>query len=138
MEWRQPSNAYNIVRDWNKAQGMTHVSDEYIQLRRDLNIRHISVENSSERPIGVAIATYFQGPIPDIQFILQGGEIKDVGVNSFGGPMQFIHILDPITRKPVGTPGDLRTDCSSFVLRDGVNKWFVHNFKKSGFKGSGY
>lgn len=135
MDWITPSNAYNIVRDWNKAQGMTHPSDEHIQIRRDIDIRRISVENSSERSISVAIMPYYDGPLPDPQFTLKGGEIKNVGVNLFDGPMQYIHILDPITKKPVGKPYALRHDANSFVLRDGVNMWLVQPFKTYGFRG---
>jgi hypothetical protein len=135
MDWITPSNSYNIVRDWNKAQGMTHPSDEHIQIRRDLDIRRIAVENSSERSISIAIMPYYDGPVPNAQFTLKGGEIKNVGVNLFDGPMQYIHILDPITKKPVGHPYALRHDANSFVLRDGVNLWFIQSFKTYGYRG---
>jgi hypothetical protein len=132
--WRQPYNDYSITRDWNQTQGYTHPSDEHIQIRADINVRHVSIENSSERPIGVAITTYYQGPLPNIQFVLNGGELKSVGINTIGGPMQFIHILDPQTKMPVGSPTAFRTDCNSFVLRDGLNKWYVQFFKTTGFR----
>ena len=132
--WRQPSQAYSIVRDWNKLQGMTHVSDEHIQIRRDLDARHVSIENSGERAVGVAIATYIDfSPIPKLQMILKPGEIKDVGINTIGGPMQYIHILDPTTQKHLGYPTSFRTDSNQFVLRDGLNSWFVQAFKKPGY-----
>lgn len=133
MDWITPSNAYNIVRDWNKTQGMTHPSDEHIQIRRDIDTRRVSVENSSQRKISIAIMPYGQGPIPSPQFTLNGGEIKNVGVNTHDGPMQYIHIIDPITKKIVGSPYALRTDSNSFVLRDGINKWFIQAFKTYGY-----
>jgi len=135
MDWITPSNSYNIVRDWNKVQGMTHPSDETAQIRRDINTRRISVENSSERTISVAIVPYYQGPLPIAQATLVGGRIINVGVNLPDGPMQYIHVLDPKTRKPVGAPYALRHDANSFVLRDGVNKWWVQAFQATGFKG---
>jgi hypothetical protein len=135
MDWITPSNAYNIVRDWNKLQGFTHPSDEHIQIRRDIDTRRISVENSSERSISISIMPYYQGPLPVAQFTLIGGEIKNVGVNLPDGPMQYIHILDPKTKKPVGQPYALRHDCNAFVLRDGINKWQISAFQMTGFRG---
>jgi hypothetical protein len=133
LGWFDPSKATNIVRDWNKLQGFSSATDEHIMIRRDINVRHVSIENSSERPVGVAITTYMGGPLPPRQFILQGGEVKDIGINSIGQAMQYIHLLDLETKLHVGMPQPLRTDCQSFVLRDGLNGWFIHNFKKSCF-----
>ena len=133
MEWRDPSKACNIVRDWNMAQGFSHATDEHIQIRRDINIRHVSVENSSQRPIGIAITTFYGGPIdsvPKLQFILGPGEVKDIGINSIGSPMQFINPLDPVNGKRVGKPYPFQTDSQQFVLRDGTENWFVQAFKR--------
>jgi hypothetical protein len=135
MDWITPSNSYNIVRDWNKVQGMTHPSDEHAQIRRDIDVRRISVENSSERSISIAIMPYYQGPIPNPQFTLSGGEIKNIAVNLPDGPLQYIHIIDPISKGIVGKPFGLRTDSNSFVLRDGLNMWFVQAFKTYGYRG---
>lgn len=135
MDWITSSNTYNIVRDWNKLQGMTHPSDEHIQIRRDIDTRRVSVENSSDRDIAIAIMPYYQGPIPNPQFMLRGGEIKNIAVNNVDGPIQYIHLIDPISRKIIGKPGVLRTDSNSFVLRDGINMWFVQAFKTYGYRG---
>lgn len=132
MDWYKPKYAYNIVRDFNKDQGTTNPSDLNIQMWRDLNVRYITVENSSERPVSVAIATYLcGGPTPVPQMTLGPGEIRHVAINDTTGPAQFIHIIDPETRKAVGSPTVLRTDANQFVLRDGINKWFVTPFRRS-------
>jgi hypothetical protein len=136
MDWRDPSKAYNIVRDWDMAQGFGDPSDEIVYIRRDLDIRHISIENSGERLIAIAITTYPQGgPVPKPNFVLRGGGVKHVGVNTIGGPMQYIWMLDPVNGKCVGYPFPLRTDTNQFVLRDGLNLWWVQAFQSSGFKG---
>jgi hypothetical protein len=135
VDFYNPRKYYSIVRDWNLAQGMTHPSDEHVQIRRDLNIRRVSIENSSTRQIGIAIVPYPSDPIPDIQYVLAGGEVKNLGINTVDGPMQFLHLLDPITKERVGSTGCFRTDCQSFVLRDGLQKWYIHYFKSAGFKG---
>lgn len=135
MDARDPANAYNITRSWNEAQGFTNVADEITLIRRDINIRHVSIENSSpDNSVGIAITTYFEGPIPKIQFVLGCGQIKSVGINTIGGPMQFLWILD-LKGCPLGPPKDFRTDCNQFVLRQGLNKWFVQTFQNVGYKG---
>jgi hypothetical protein len=136
MDWRKPGNAYNIVRDWNKAQGYSDPSDEIVYIRRDIDIRRVSIQNSSERAIGVAITAYPpDGPLPKPQFMLRGGGVKNLGINTMGGPMQWVWMLDPTTKKMVGEPAPFRTDSNEFVLRDGINKWWVDAFHSAGFKG---
>ena len=133
MDWSKPATAYSIVRDWNKAQGYSDVSDEVAYIRRDINIRHICIENSSERPFGIALATYKGHPLPEIQFILRGGQTRDVGVNTIEGPLQYIYIYDPLNNKLLGEPAALRSNAQSYVIRDGVNKVWINYFKTAGF-----
>ncbi len=117
---------HNIIRDLNKVQGITHISDLSVQIRRDINTRPISIQNSSNRPIGVAIQSYLSGPTPEILFIMNGGEIKNIAINSKGGPAQVIWLLDVQTGKAVSKPTVLKTVSNAFVLRDGINKWWVN------------
>lgn len=133
-KWRLPSTACNIVRDWDKAQGFTHPTDEHIQIRRDINIRRVSLENSSLRPIGIGITSYFGDPLPKAQFYLAPGEVRSIGINSIGSPMQYINLLDPGNGKLVGEPAPFRTDANTFVLRDGENKWWVQAFQTTAFR----
>jgi len=119
---------YSRVVDYNKIQGCTHPTDLSYQILRDPNVRLISVQNSGTRPVGIAIMSYLSGPNPPILFSLAGGEIKQLGINSQGGPPQYIHLLDLETKKLVGAPTILRRDANDFVLRDGVNKWWVQPF----------
>lgn len=136
MQWREPSRAYNIVRDWNMAQGFADPSDEISYIKRDIDIRRVTVENSGERAIAIGITAYPpSGPVPKPNFILKGGEIKDLGINTIGGPMQYIWLLDPVNGKVVGNPAPFRTDCNQFVVRDGLNLFWVQAFQSSGFKG---
>jgi hypothetical protein len=128
-------NKYSKVRDWNKLQGFSHPSDEIIQIRRDLNHRYVSIENSSTNPVGIAITTFYCSDItPKIDFVMKGGEIRHVGINTIDGPMQFIHFLDIKTGKPVGSPTSFRTDSNSFVLREGTSGWFTQTFYSSSFR----
>jgi len=125
----------NTITEWNKLQGYTNATDESFQIRRNINQRHVTIENSSPRPIGVAITTFCCGEeTPKLQFVLEGGQIKHLGINSPGEDTQYIYLLDPITQKKVGLQTALRTDANSFVLRDGLQGWFVHFFKHAPYR----
>jgi len=125
----------NQVRDYNVAQGTSHPSDLTHQIIRDYNIRYVTVENSSTEPIGVAITgSQLMEQTPPVNFTLAGGEIRHIGINTIGSPMQFIHIIDLETRRHVGDPYPFRTDANQFVLRDGINKWFVQAFKRPSYR----
>jgi hypothetical protein len=135
MEYYEPKNAYNNIADWTRLQGYTHPTDAHIVPRRDLNFRYVTVENSSFRPIGIGIATYAcGGSTPQMVSVLQPGEIKHLGINTVGGPMQFLYLLDPVTQKEVGHPSDFRTDANEFVLRDGLQNWYVQSFKRPTYR----
>lgn len=134
MEWRQVGKEANVVRDYNKSNGYSHCTDSHIQIVRDIDLRRVSLENSSVRPIGIAITSYYGDPLPPVGFILAPGEVKAVGINSQGSSMQFINILDPVTGLRVGSPAPFRTDCNTFVLRDGQNAWFTQAFQTTAFR----
>jgi len=121
---------YNIVRDYSQAQGYTHPTDAHVQIPRDVGLRYVSIENSSMRPVSFAITPYISGPTPPILATLAGSEIRDIGINSHGGPPQFLWLLDPFSGKLVGEPVILQSNSNQFVLRDGVNKWWVHFFSR--------
>ena len=124
---------HNIVRDYDKAQGTTHPTDLSYQIIRDYGIRYITIQNSATRPVAFAITPYLSGPTPPILATLAAGEIKHLGINSQGGPPQYIWILDVQTKMPVGAPTCLRRDANDFVLRDGMNKWWVQFFKRPSY-----
>lgn len=124
---------HNIVRSTIESQGVTHPADLSYQILRDYNVRPVSIENSSPRPIGVSITTYLSGPVPDILFVLPGGRNKFIDINSHGDYPQYLWILDVQTGKPVGSTYPLRSDANSFVLRDGLNKWWVNAFRQASY-----
>ncbi len=124
---------HNIVREYNKSQGTTHPADLSYQILRDYNVRYITVENSSLRNIGIAVTSYLSGPAPTILRYLKGGEIIHLGINSQGSYPQFLWILDPETKRPVGTPENIKSNSNSLVLRDGVNKWWIQYFKRPSY-----
>jgi hypothetical protein len=137
INFKVPVNKFNpsISRDYNIAQGVTHPSDLAPQIIRDINLRYITIENSSvDNAIGIAIAnSYEMNPRPPIKFSLAPGEIRHIGVNTIGEQMQYIHMIDLISKNHVGDPYALRTDANQFVLRDGINKWWVQPFHRPSY-----
>ena len=123
----------NIVRDYDKSQGTTHPTDLSYQIIRDYNLRYITVQNSSPRPVAFAITTYLNGPTPPILATLAGGEIKHLGINTQGGPPQYIWLLGVQTSLPTGPPTPLRSDANDFVIRDGMNMQWVQAFVRPSF-----
>lgn len=124
----------NIVRDYNVAQGVTHPSDLTIQPIRDINMRYVTIENSSLNSISISITeSPDMNPVPPINFRLIGGEIRHLGINTIGEQMQYIHMIDTVTNKHVGSPAPFRTDSNQFVLRDGINKWWVSCFHRPSY-----
>lgn len=137
INFKVPVQRFNpsIAREYNVAQGVTHPSDLAPQIIRDINIRYITVENSStDNAIGISIAnSYKMNPVPPIKFSLSPGEIKHIGINSPGEQLQWLHMIDLVSKTHVGDPYALRTDGNQFVLRDGINKWWVHTFKRPSY-----
>lgn len=125
----------SIVRDYNVAQGVTHPSDLTIHPIRDINMRYVTIENSSPHTrVGIAIADWWHPhPMPPKNFELSPGEIRHIGINTFGQRMQYIHILDIYTGKHIGQPFPFVTNANSFVLREGINMWWVDTFKRPSY-----
>lgn len=123
-----PKSDYSKVRDWNKVQGFGSATDDSVQIRRDLNHRYVTIENSSPNPVGIGITTYYCGENPKLDFVLKGGQIINLAINTIDGPMQFIHFVDIKTGKPTGSPTSFRTDSNQFVLRQGMSGWFVQTY----------
>lgn len=123
-----------IVRDYNKVQGCSNPTDLTTQIVRDINVRYVTVENSSPHSIGVAVMPYVSGPTPPIRFLLHGGEIKHLAINSQGDDPQAIWLIDPKTKRLAGDPTLFHRHVNSFVLRDGVNKWWVQFFSRPSYR----
>ena len=122
----------NQFYDTNKLQGVTHPFDTSIP--RDLNTRWVSIENSSLRPIGIAIVNYYSGPTPVMTKLMRPGEVFNASINTVDMPDQFIHILNPDNGLPVSYPTILDRMSNQFVLRDGLNLWFVQKYRRSSYK----
>lgn len=169
----------NKVLDYSKLQGVINPSDLNQRPPRDINSRYITIENSSNRSIGVGIETFLTREIylppvlptpelsppqqttiatvnanvdatanptkinatisikkepelrPRIDFIIRPHEIKYLGVNTNDAPGQFIYIIDITSGVIVGPPQFIERTVNQFVLREGINSWWVQKFHKT-------
>lgn len=131
-----PAPEPNYVFDYNQLQGTHHPSDLSLQIIRDIRYRYVTVQNSSNRPVGVGVTTYYSGDVPAIRFIAYPGESRHLGINSHDDPPQFLWPLDPHTGLQVGPPQIFARDANDFVLRDGLNGWFVQRFVRPSYRAS--
>ncbi len=129
----QPHLANNVL-DYNKLQGTNNPTDLSIQILRDTNYRYITIQNSSYRPVGIGITTYYTGTVPSIRFIVEPGLTRYLGINSQGEPAQYVWPLDPETGRQVGNPSILSAMSNDFVLRDGINGWNVQKFTRPSYR----
>ena len=135
LNYQQKPNPPNNVLDYNKLQGTKNPTDLSIQILRDPNYRYITLQNSSYRPVGIGITTYYTGTVPSIRFILEPGLTRYLGINSQGEAAQYIWTLDPETGNQVGNPNILSAISNDFILRDGINGgWNVQNFSRPSYR----
>ena len=128
---------YNTVRNLNTNQGVIHISDLSQQILRDINTRSIGIQNSSIIPIGISITNYFEDKYPPkIMFTMGPRESKHLSINSQGSTDQFIHIFDINTNKYLGPPSIIDRYSNEFVLRQGLNKWFITPYRFPSYRAS--
>ena len=126
----------NKVKDYPLLQAVKNPADLSIQIRRDLNTRYITIENSSLRnTVGVYLSvTDVMEERPEAMFWLAPGEIRHLGVNPMNTVDQFIHLINPETGRECGQPMVLRHNANQFVLRDALNSWYVAPFKRIDYR----
>ena len=132
--YQQKSPPPNNVLDYNKLQGTQNPTDLSTQILRDPNYRYITLQNSSYRPVGIGITTYYTGTVPSVRFILEPGLTRYLGINSQGEAAQYVWLLDPETGNQVGSPQILSAASNDFVVRDGINGWTVQNFTRPSYR----
>src|SRR6187551_2141273 len=106
----------NIFRDWNTLQGFNHVSDEMSYIRREIGTRKISIENSGDSPVGIAVTSDIDISTPKTKKILRPTETFQAGINSVGEPVQYLWLINPITGNRLSHPLPIRTDCNQYVI----------------------
>lgn len=126
----------NTVMDYAKLQGVENPADNLYRIPRSINYRYVTVENSSCRGVLVGISNSLD-PLdttyPMKQFYIQPLETKHLGINEMGSPFdQFLHILHPEKKTPVGESAIFARDGNCFTLRDGEDTWWVQKMSRTG------
>lgn len=127
---------HNVVVDFNKLQGVAHPADLFY-IPRSLNSRYITVENGSCKYVSIVIDTNVNQTNEvknEMMFTLRPLETKFLGINASGEQAQFIHIYNPQTKKLIGDPEILGRDTNSFVIREGINKYWIQRFSRPGYR----
>lgn len=117
-----PTNEYfpfNTVKDLEQLEGTGDIGT--ISLRKNVDVRHISVENSTPFVVGIAITNSRYGIPPPILYWANPGEVRNLAVNSACGPsgQQFLWIFSPFTKLPSNDPHPLSYHANQFVIRSG-------------------
>jgi hypothetical protein len=144
MDRYKSLSSKNTVKDYNVVQGTSHPSDLMVYPHRDYNFRYVTVENSSkDSNIGVCISESFDLFSRDgseintnPSFYLSPGGQRHLSINSIGERMQYIHLIDTVTSLHVGSPHPFITSANSFVLREGMNGWFVQDYYRPSYRAS--
>ena len=126
----------NAVYDWNRLQGVHNGADLHHQILRDIDHRHITIENSSEHNVGIAITTYMFGDTPAVHFVSPPGDVRHIGINSHGDTTQYMWVLHPVTGKKLGPPQVLDRMSNEFVVRYGMNVVFVQKYYRPSYSAS--
>lgn len=125
----------NIVKDYNMLQGFSDVSENAYTIQRDINTRCISVENSSPMSkVGIAIVNVLTHDLPPVMKVIEPRDTLYLAINPPECTPQYLWILHPVTGKQLGTPIILETNSNQFVLREGLNNWFVQRYKRAVFR----
>jgi hypothetical protein len=156
-----PPDPVNVVVDWLKLQNFSDPGEEAYVQRRNLNTRKIELQHSGTKPVLIKITSDpktvvswselslpwsprfprgmdYQTPngktFPGTKFILQPGTSRFLAINSYDGPIQYMHILDPISENSIGLPMETRHNAQIFVLREGIQGYFFQTFGSTGYE----
>ena len=119
----------NTVKDYRILQNEQDPGN--VSLPININSKHIRLENNSMKPVLVYITTAgnsFGECAPTYskmgfkpQFLLLGGQVRDLGVNMPDEKPQFIWLFDPITGILLNSPHIIRRQANQFVIIEGVH-----------------
>lgn len=117
----------NVVKDWANYQGYYYPTSD--QIRRYLDVRRVTIENSGGTTVVAAIFTNPRQSANTVTVALKPRETRVLGMNTRDDPVQFVVAVDPKTRRDIGTVREIPSDATNLVFREGINGWFVQSFK---------
>lgn len=122
----------NIVKDYRTLENQQDPG--MVSLRQNINTRHIRIENSSTKDVLIGINTYSDYRYrPKPQFLLRGGEVRDLAINMPGQISQWIWMYSPITGRVLGDPHITKWFANTYVIREGENRFWLSEFNNRGY-----
>lgn len=119
----------NRVKMWRTLQGWQGGREPF---RRSLDVRYGRIENSGKSRVGVAINLYMRDApacrATKPSFYLNPGEVIELGLNTVSAPAQTLWLFDE-KGALVNTPHLMKNNVNTFVLRQGMNLWYVQDYK---------
>lgn len=119
----------NRVKMWRTLQGW---HGGRAPRRRVLDVRYARIENAGRHRVGVAINIYWHDApacrVTKPSFFLEPGETIELGLNLNTGPAQTLWLFDE-QGNLVNTPHLIKNNVNQLVLREGMNLWFVQDYK---------
>ena len=126
----------NIVREYNKVQGTTHPSDLSGQIIRDINVRYITLQNTLSQKVAFIIKNSEQlesaESLSGDWFVIEGSQTLHLAINPHGSTAQYLLLADPTIQTPkiMSNAIYLRSNANDFVIRGGINRWWVDFFAR--------
>ena len=121
----------NIVKDFDKLQG--HRDFGRVPIRYNINVKRVRIGNNNREPVLVAIHTLRYGKPPKPQFILEGGQSRNFGVNPSGDYHQFVWLFDHKTGQVVNDPHTIHRHVNNLVLNKGLNRWWIMDYRQPSY-----
>lgn len=129
-----PFPNFNIVKDYRVLENQQDPGQ--VAIRQNVNTKHIRIENNSKKDLLVGLNLYHDFPHrPKPQFLLRGGEVRDLAINMPGEAQQFLWYYSPDTLRVLGDPHPLRWNINTFAINEGQNRFWVMDFYHKGYRG---
>jgi hypothetical protein len=124
----------NITKDYQMLEN--HPDPGQVTLRQNVNVKHLRIENNSDKPVDVAITTFQyadEDTYPKPLFRIEPKAVKDLGVNPPGGPTQFIWLFDIDSGNLVNDVHAIHNQVNQVVLNEGENHWWIMDLSQPGY-----
>lgn len=136
-KWCDPFYPYydvNTVKDYRTLENQQDPGQ--VSIRQNVNSRHVRIENNSKKDVLIGINLYRLFDYrPKPQFLLRGGEVRDLAIAMPGERIQYMWTYDPASMRTIGDPHPLRWNINTFVINEGQNRFWVMDFYHKGYRG---
>ena len=123
---------FNIVKDYRTLENQQDPG--MVSLRQNVSTKHVRVENNTSYNIliGIGINRCYKMK-PEPQFLLRGGEVRDLAINLPSDVQQYIWTYSPETGRVLGDPHPMKWYINTFVINSGDNRFWIMDMQNAGF-----